>query len=325
MIHSRIKTSDGRLLRDPSPEELHRLLEDQTNLIWLDFEEPTADELSLVAGILGWEHLTVEDIVRQGQRAKFEQFGTYSYLVMHSLEYRPVDGSPVPHLATPEVDFVIGPNYVVSAHSCHLPHVTESREVNEHCEALLSRGTDYILYVLTDRLVDSYFPVIDAMLDAVDDLEDTIVTSPSSQLMSRIFEMKRDGVVLRKVISPQMEVFTRLTTPGYGIVTEEHTIYFRDVHDHLIRVFDAADSYRELMGGALDAYLSTVSNRMNDVMKRLTVISALFLPITFITGVFGMNLREQPIWDDPIFWVFMVAMLGISVAQGLYFKKKGWT
>jgi magnesium transporter len=166
--------------------------------------------------------------------------------------------------------------------------------------------------------------VLDAMHEAVDDLEDEIVANPAQSLMSRIFEMKRDAVSLRKIISPQLEVFSRLTSPGLGIIGEEHVVYFRDVHDHLIRVFEAMDSYRELMSGALDAYLSTVSNRMNEVMKRLTVMAALFLPITFFTGVFGMNLRETPIWHDPIFWLFLGGMAAASIGQFLYFRRKGW-
>lgn len=324
MIHARIRTASGEILRDPGSTDLHALLEDPGNLVWLDLESPTADELGLVAGILGWEQLTVEDLTGQGQRAKLERFDTYSYLVMHALSYELPAGGGENKLTTPEIDFIIGNNYVASVHYVHLPHITESREVNEHSKALLGHGVDYILYVLTDRLVDSYFPVLDQMNDAVDLLEDSIVTSPSDKLMSRIFDMKRDAMVLRKVTSPQLEVFTRLTTPGYGVVSEANAIYFRDVHDHLIRVFESTDSYRELMSGALDAYLSTVSNRMNEVMKRLTVMAALFLPITFFTGVFGMNLREQPIWDDPIFWVFVGSMFGVSVFQWVYFRRKGW-
>ena len=172
--------------------------------------------------------------------------------------------------------------------------MTEARDVANHTESILSDGRDYLVYALTDRLVDSYFPVLDAMHEAVDDLEDHIVTDPTKELLARIFDMKRDAVVLRKATSPQLEVFSRLSVPGVGIATDAHAIYFRDVHDHLIRVIESADGYRDLMTGALDAYLSNVSNRMNDVMKRLTVVAALFLPISFLTGLLGMNLRTQP-------------------------------
>lgn len=321
MIHTRLLTSGGDWQVDVAADRLHSSVEDAGNVLWIDLESPTADEIAVVGGVLGWEHLTVEDITKQGQRAKLEQFDNYLFLVMHSLSY---DGSP-PTLATSEVDFIVGANYVATVHYTPIPHITQSRELLRQFQKTLGRGRDFLLYALTDDLVDSYFPVLDAMHEAVDDLEDRIVTNPSQSLMGRIFEMKHDAVALRKAISPQLEIFARLTSPGLAVVSEEHVAYFRDVHDHLIRVFEAMDSYRELMSGALDAYLSTVSNRMNEVMKRLTVMAALFLPITFFTGVFGMNLRTTPIWQDNLFWIFLTGMLVMSAAQFIYFRRKGWT
>jgi magnesium transporter len=320
MLHARTRTSDGSIRIDPPAEDLHRLLEDPSNLTWIDLESPSVDELGLVAGLLAWSHLTVEDLTRQGQRAKLEQFEHYACLVMHALTY---EGEPAT-LGTIEVDFVIGQNYLATVHYAPLAHMTASREVTEHTEALLGNGTDYVLYVLADQLVDSYFPVLDQMLEAVEDLEDDILANGDRTLMPRIFAMKRDAVVLRRTISPQLEVFSRLVTPAYGIVSETHVFYFRDVHDHLIRVFESTDSYRELMSGALDAYLSTVSNRMNEVMKRLAVVATVFLPISFITGLFGMNLRDTPPWDDNLFWVFLAAMGALSVGQWVYFVRRGW-
>ena len=320
MIHIRVRTGDDALRADVEPEALHRLIEDASSLIWLDLESPSPDELALVAGLTSWEHLTVEDLTKQGQRAKLEHFDNYVYVVMHALAY---EGDP-PRLQTHEIDFVIGANYVATVHYLALPHMTEARDVANHTESVLSDGRDYLVYALTDRLVDSYFPVLDAMHEAVDDLEDHIVTDPTKELLARIFDMKRDAVVLRKATSPQLEVFSRLSVPGVGIATDAHAIYFRDVHDHLIRVIESADGYRDLMTGALDAYLSNVSNRMNDVMKRLTVVAALFLPISFLTGLLGMNLRTQPPWEDNLFWAFLAAMAAITGLQWAYFWKKGW-
>jgi magnesium transporter len=320
MIHTRVLHADGTCRIDIAPEDLHPFVEDRRNVFWIDLESPTLDELSLVGGLLGWQHLTIEDVAKQGQRPKLEAFDGYSYLVMHQLSY---DGAPA-RLVGAEVDFIIGANYVATVHYVPVPGIAETLDVAHQLAATLGRGRDYLLYALADALVDSYFPVLDAMHEAVDDLEDEIVANPTQSLMSRIFEMKRDAVSLRKIVSPQLEVFSRLTAPGSGIIGEEHVVYFRDVHDHLVRVFEAMDSYRELMSGALDAYLSTVSNRMNEVMKRLTVMAALFLPITFFTGVFGMNLRDTPIWRDPIFWIFLGCMAAASVGQFVYFRRKGW-
>ncbi len=321
MIHLRVRDSTGAVRADAAPDELHGLIENHENLIWIDLESPTAEELEVIAGIAAWNRFNVEDMVKQGQRAKLEQADGYSFVVTHALNY---NRRGTPRLTTPEIDVVVGPNYVATVHYAALDHLTEYREHAPQTEAMLANGRDFLLYVLADRLVDTYFPIMDAMLEAVDDLEDTIVSDPTPALMSRIFEMKHDGITLRKVISPQLEVFSRLAAPGYGIVRDEHQAYFRDVHDHLIRVFEAMESYRELMGGALDAYLSNVSNRMNEVMKRLTIIAALFLPISFITGLLGMNLREVPLWKDNLFWLFLLIMAAISAAQLYYFRRKGW-
>lgn len=158
----------------------------------------------------------------------------------------------------------------------------------------MARGVDYLLYILLDTLVDRYFPALDALDEAIDELEDAIIADPTPEVLNTIFAMKRNIVQLRKVINPQLESFSRLTSESYGVVQADNLIYYRDVHDHLIRIFEVVDSHRDQMSSALDAYLSMTSNRMNEVMKRLTVVAAIFLPISFLTGVFGMNFGNQP-------------------------------
>jgi magnesium transporter len=321
MIHIRIRKADGTMVRDLPPEELHGVVEDATSLIWLDLESPTEDELALIAGIVGWEHLTIEDLREQDQRAKIEPFNGYTVLVMNDLAF---EGTPL-RLKTPEVDFVIGPNYVASVHYHACPYLEEARDGEQFVSAFLARGPDFLLYAMIDALVDGYEPVLDVMHEEVEAMEQAIIDDPQPALLSRIFELKRDAISLRRVISPQLEVFSRLTSPGYGIIGEEHLMYFRDVHDHLIRTFEAMDTLRELISGSLDVYLSNVSNRMNEVMKRLTVVAALFLPITFFTGLMGMNLRTSPPWSDVLFWIFIGGMFAVTATQFLYMRAKKWT
>jgi magnesium transporter len=321
MITTKVRTASGEIREDVPVDQLLALMQGDGCLAWIDIENPSDEEVAEAGALLGWTELTVEDVAKHGQRAKLEHFGNYHYLVMHDLIYDKDRG----RLSTPELDLVIGRNYVASVHDHHIPHVAEAREVTESIASVMGGGPDYLLYWLTDRLVDGYLPALDDMHDAVEDLEQAIISNPSENLLPRIFEMKRDAIALRRVISPQLEVFSRLTSPNFGIVSEDKVIYFRDVHDHLIRIFEAMDTYRELMSGALDAYLSNVNNRMNEVMKRLTILAALFLPLTFLTGLIGMNLRDIPPWkDDTYFWPLIVLMLTISLSQWLYFKRKGW-
>jgi magnesium transporter len=320
MIHVRLRQSDGSILADCPLREVGAMLAEPGAVAWLDVESPSPEELHSLAAILKWSELTVEDLEKQEQRAKIESFEGYTVLVMHDLDF---EGTP-PRLSTPEVDFVIGAGYVASVHYHPLAHIGAMRALDSRLGDVLARGADFLLYNLIDRLVDGYFPVMDDMHDAVEDLEQAIIEDPEKSLLTRIFEMKRDAVVLRRIISPQLEAFTLLMTPSFGVVREENVIYFRDIHDHLYRVFESTDTYRDLMSDALSAYLSNVNNRLSDVMKRLTVISSVLLPLTLFSGMMGMNLTATPPWSALEFWAITLAMAGFSLALIVYFRKQGW-
>jgi magnesium transporter len=230
-------------------------------------------------------------------------------------------------IATHEVDFLIGRTFLVSSHRGRLATDDERARLEQRLARVMARGVDYLLYILLDTLVDRYFPALDAFDEAIDGLEDAIIADPTPAVLNTIFAMKRNVVQLRKVINPQLESFSRLTSESYGVVQPDNLIYYRDVHDHLIRIFEVVDSYRDQMSSALDAYLSMTSNRMNEVMKRLTVVAAIFLPITFLTGVFGMNFGSQPwVQKDPgwLFWASVAVMIAITVVQIVFYRRRRW-
>ena len=320
MIHLHARRSDGTILHDTPLQQLATIIAEPGCVCWLDVESPVPEELQTLADALGWSELTVEDLEQQGQRAKIESYEGYTVLVMHDIEF---GGSPQ-RVSTPEVDFVIGSNYVASVHYHPLENIGAMHALDERSADVLARGADFLLYSLIDCLVDGYFPVMDDMNEAVEDLEQAIIQEPSAVLLARIFEMKRDSVVLRRIISPQLEVFALLMSPNFGIMREEHGIYFRDVHDHIFRVYEATDTYRDLMSDALAAYLSNVNNRLSEVMKRLTVISSVLLPLTLFSGLMGMNLTATPPWSAFEFWAIGAGMVGFSVLLLAYFKRQGW-
>ncbi len=176
-------------------------------------------------------------------------------------------------------------------------------------------------------MIDSYFPVLDDLDDVIDQLEDLTVSTTSNQVQARIFHIKREVARMRRVISPSVEVTNALISRTREYIPAESEAYFSDVHDHLIRAFEVLDSYRDLMSGLLDVYLTTVSNRLNTVMKQLTIIATIFLPITFVTGVFGRNFGHMPQVEHDgsfNFWIVLLFMGLITVGQLWFFKRRGW-
>ncbi len=322
MILSRVYQQD-QLHCDLPLEQIAALAVDPDARIWLDLEQADDAQLVEIAGWFGVSHLTVEDLIEQNQRAKLEEGDGYYYLVMHGINFDKATDS----IATPELDIVFGERFLLTIHDAPLPcisHLT-THEPNELRP--LKRGIDFLLHAIADALVDSYFPVLDELDDVLDKLENKVISHPTQKVQSRIFRLKRGLAQLRRVVSPQIEQFSRLGGRAYHIVSDEAAMYFRDVHDHLVRVFEVIDSYRDLMSGMLDAYLSTVSNRLNEVMKRLTIIATIFLPITFITGVFGQNFAFAPqvIRDNGyFFWYVLAFMALVTAAQLAYFRWKGW-
>src|SRR5438132_10436423 len=206
-------------------------------------------------------------------------------------------------------------------------HLFEEVQVKNADAHLMRRGMPFLLYALLDALVDSYFPVLDDIDGIIDDLEDVTVNSTSNDVQVRIFRIKRSLTQMRRVISPQVEVANALVGRTGKFIPAKADPYFADVHDHLLRAFEVMDSYRDLMSGMMDVSLTTVSNRLNVVMKQLTIIATIFMPITFITGVFGQNFGHLPQveYDNGyLFWVVLVFMGLITVLQIWYFKKRGW-
>ncbi|HWE60173.1 MAG TPA: magnesium/cobalt transporter CorA [Chloroflexota bacterium] len=322
MIHTRIYAADGRHLIDVPLADVARLRQDPGTMIWVDLQSALPEELTAVAGIFGLMSLTVEDLSTQGQRAKLEPFDGYDVLIMHGMLF----DSDTLKVDTPELDIVIGPSFLITNHQ-DLAAIRKHPSGPEHDCAGLAKGPTLILYRVVDRLVDSYYPVLEQIDETIDQVEERVLTSTSTQVLQEIFTLKHSLSYLRKVISPQLEMFNRLIAREDRYVAPEFTPYFRDVYDHLVRTFEVVDSYRDLMSSAMDAYLSMVSNRQNEIMKRLTLFTTIFLPITFLTGLFGQNFGHMPQveHDNGYFWWIALACMGlITLGQILYYRSRGW-
>jgi len=319
---------DGKLQADVSTQSIQNTLQDPTAVFWLDLtiDHDPEKYMSTLRDIFQFSHLTLESIMEQHERSKLTAGNGYFYLVTHGLGFDTI----TLEASTPKLDIVFGKNFLVTIHQSTmlwLDNLYEEILKDEDKQNLIGRGTAYLLHTVIDALVDSYFPVLDTLDDLIDELEDSAVNDASNAVQARIFRTKRSLAQMRRVISPQVEVANSLIIRTGGFIPTEVEPYFAEVHDHLIRTFEVLDSYRDLMSGLLDVYLTTVSNRLNQVMKQLTIIATIFMPITFITGVFGQNFLYAPQVESDRgfnFWIVLAIMAAITVAQIWYFKFRNW-
>src|SRR5215471_15661842 len=317
---------DGMLSIDSSTDKMQEVLNDPQALIWLDIEGDSSLSESLLRNVFKLQYITVHTMGEEHERAKFVESDNYCYLVVHGLVFDETTEED----STPKLDIVFAKNFIITAHRESLPWlnllVEEARQ-NDPEEHLMSRGMPFLLYAILDALTDSYFPVLDSIDDLVDELEDVTVSDTSNEVQVRIFRIKRALAHMRRTISPQVEVANALVARTGNLIPAKAEPYFADVHDHLIRAFEILDSYRDLMSGMLDVYLTTVSNRLNEVMKQLTIIATIFMPITFITGVFGMNFGHLPQVEHDsgsLFWITLLGMGIITLMQIWYFRRRKW-
>jgi magnesium transporter len=290
---------------------------------WLDLTAPTSKDVELLHELFGFHPLALEDALHFGQRPKLDHYQDYVFLVFYGARE---DAGPESALLR-EVQMFISGKYLVSLHLEPLPTLDEQRS---RLDGLALHSEQFLLYRVFDALTDSFFPVLARMDEEIDELEAAVLAGPTDEQLQRLFAMKRTLVAMRKVVTPQRDLFARsidqlADLPGLQLDERD---YFRDVYDHLIRISDLIDSYRDLLSSTTDLYLSTVGNRQNEVMKQLAIVGTIFLPLSFITGFFGMNFGWLVNKGITGTWSFFVlglgSMLATCVLLVLFFKRKGW-
>ena len=262
-------------------DALRHVVGESSSRHWVDLVDPSPALTAAVAAELGLHPLVAEDIEERNQRPKLELTGDHVHLVAFAIAYDSEVG-------TEEIDFVLGRTFLLTVHARSWDPWT-APHLREGAGPLLERGPDFLLWALLDVLVDAYFPVFDRLEDEIDDLEDRIVDEPGRATLERLFRLKRSLVEIRHVMAPQRELFNQLTNRTLPLIAPENVIYFRDVYDHAVHLAEEYDSYRELVSGALDVYLSTVNNNLSLIMKRLTGITVVFAGLGAFAGIFGMS------------------------------------
>ncbi len=302
-------------------------LQDDGGLLWVDFENTPAEaDEPLLREVFGFHPLAIDDALQESHVPKVDDWGRFLYIVLHGVSLNLED---LGEIETCELDIFLGANFLVTHHDCRLEAVERVWAGLQRDDRHIRNGPDYLLYRLADEVVAGYMPVVESLDDAIDHAEDQIFDHPTPRTLEHIFALKRAALHLRRIIGPQREVLNKLARDDYGVIDAQARVYFRDVYDHLVRLHDISESIRDLVGGTLDTYLSVINNRMNEIMKTLTIITTLFMPLSFIAGFFGMNffVPVAPItgFMSRIAFALMLGLMVITpILMWLWMRRRKW-
>lgn len=313
----------GRVETGFTLAQLPELMRDESLVVWVDMEQPSLADDDVLLNVFKFHPLTVEDCRANRHHPKVEEFPDYLYFIVHGVR---TDASPE-RFNTVELDGFLGRNYVVTYHHESLNAIDKVKQRVRASPVVCQRGAVFVLHLIIDQIVDDYQPVMDDFDERISQLEDDIFKTrrPNDAILEEILGLKRSVLRLRRISAKQLDVLYRISHGQFQLIGGDVLPFYRDIYDHLVRVTDLAENYRDVIGGALDAYLSVVSNRLNEIMKVLTIFSAIMLPLTFLTGFFGMNLPEiTGIQSHTVYIVLWLAMLLVTGGMLYIFKRRGW-
>jgi magnesium transporter len=299
------------------------LFKDKPTVTWIDIDGLHQIEiLEKIGECYGLHPLVLEDILNTDQRPKMEDYGDYIYIVLKMLD----QGNKSNEIVTEQISLILGPNFVFSFQEKEGDVFDPIRERIRNGKGRIRKmGGDYLAYALLDSIVDNYFIILEKLSEKIEYLEEKLITRPTPETLQTIHHLKREMIFLRKAIWPLREVIGGLERNESSLIKESTKIYLRDIYDHTIQTIDTIETFRDMVSGMLDIYLSSVSNRLNSVMKVLTIIATIFMPLTFLAGIYGMNFKYMPEltwrWGYPVLWLIMI---GIGIFMLAYFKKKNW-
>jgi magnesium transporter len=326
MIRLLYRHPSGTVLSELEPENMRRALRESRSALWIDMQSPTAEEFTTVlVELFDFHPLAVEDVISDIHVPKLDNYGRYLFLVLHTLGM----GDERMDIHTYEMDIFLGANYLVTIHNEPRKTIDKLFDPDYHQNGGLARGPAYVLYDLLDQQVDDYVPLLEQLDERLEDLGDTIFLVDSrnsqSEVLNDLLTAKSSALRIRRVLMRQREILFKLSSAEYDVILPDMHIYFRDVFDHLVRLDDLTDSMRDLASTTIDAHLALVNNRTNDVMKVLTIVGTLFLPLSFLAGVYGMNFDYMPelgwSWAYPLIWlIFIGALAGMLY----WFRRQNW-
>jgi magnesium transporter len=313
---------DGKLLDQLGTEQIKNFLATGEGLLWVDMEDLTNEDAGLLSNVFRFHPLAVEDCVSKNiHPPKIDDFEDYLFIIVHGINYH-IESDVV---ETTELALFLGKNYIVTSHDVPMRSVSSMLDRIRKDGRPMHRGADFFTHDLIDALVDNIMPTIEEMDEKNDQLEVEALHEPKRETLMSIMQLKRSILALTRVILPQREIVNRLSRGEYALISERAQIYYRNIYDHLVRIEMLTLGLRDMTESVLSTYLSSVSNRMNEVMKVLTLIATIFIPLTFIAGIYGMNFANMPEleWRYGYFGILIVmAVIGISLV--VHFRRRSW-
>lgn len=331
-IRSVFRTGHGECHLDWPRERIAEATQDPEGTLWVDIEDPdgacVAEIEALFKDVFGFHPLAIEDALRESNVPKIDDWDRYLYVVFHAIDFDPKTDEITLH----ELDCFLARNYLVTYRTRAMPLVERVRKtVANDSQNRMRRRADHILYLLLDQGVADHLTAIEHLDESVDEIMDIVLEKPIPATLQRIFQIKRSTARLYRVIVPQREVANRLTRDPYAQIGDRDRVYFRDVYDGLVRLHDLTEGIRDLVSGAIDTYLSVSANRTNEIMKTLTIVTVLFLPLNFVVGFFGMNffggnIELDRLWSWHTAWFALgcCVMLGAAIGIWMWGRHRGW-
>lgn len=316
------------LQTDLDPATLSRAVLNRRGVLWLDFEAETPEASRPILESFGFHPLAIDDVLLETHSPKLDDWGEYLYIVINYMHLNGA-GKSAWNTEVDELDIFLGSNYVITHHDQPVPAIESVRANCQRDPRYLQDGADHLLYKIMDYVVANYMPVVEQIDEEIDGIEDQVFDRPTPQTLERLFALKRALLSMRRILLPQREVLNKLARDDYAVIDRKDRVFFRDIYDHLVRLHDLNESLRDLVGGALDTYLSVVNNRMNEVMKTLTIITTLFMPLTFLTGFFGMNFfaANPPYegWTAPLSFYATLGLIALTpFFMYLWMRRRTW-
>ena len=314
----------GGAAREASLEELHKLIAQPNRLVWVDLFNPTPEEAAVLLREFRFHPVSVEDALEDVTHPKVDDYGDYLYIVLHGILDDTVGETG--EIAMHEVDFFVGKEILVTHHDKPSRSVDKIWERVKRQPEFYVGGSDFMFQGIVESMVDRYLPLIEKFDEHIDKMEDEVFAGRAGpHILEKIFGYKRASLQLRRTIHPQREVIRNLSAGQYRLISKEAQILLRDTYDHLFTVAELIESYRDLLSGALDAHLSVTSNRMNEVMKTLTIITTVLMPISVMSGIYGMNFDHIPFAKTPFgFLGAVLVMLGVGIGLVMWIRNKQW-